>query len=173
MNTTNTPPVATVRETITFPDASKLSVLFKSESDAIRALCLKVFGAEPSYETADRLSSKPGLGIMVDDLRKQKAALVQRNIELQDIITAQKKEIAALKANTQSIAAENPTMRELPWGDLPSPPPLPEGKTRWVNRGTFKNLEIPAGNREVWWLNFGDWNTTGYFSDLSYHIEAV
>jgi hypothetical protein len=75
---------------------------------------------------------------MVHDLRREKSALVQRNIELQDIITAQKKEIAALKANTQSIAAadplkvsmDDPTMRELPWGDLPEPPPLPEGKTR-------------------------------------------
>lgn len=96
-NTTSLGEVQITAPALTLP--AHLSVPFKSESDAIRALCLKVFGAEPSYEEN---TPKPGLGIMVHDLRREKAALVQRNIELQDVITAQKKEIASLKAELET-----------------------------------------------------------------------
>jgi hypothetical protein len=71
-------------------------------------------------------------------------------------------------------ADECPTRRELLWGDLPEPPPLPEGKTRWVNRGKFQNLDIKAIGREVAFLDAeGTWRETFNFSTLLPHIEAI
>jgi hypothetical protein len=71
------------------------------------------------------------------------------------------------------VEAEDPTRRELPWGDLPEPPPLPEGKTRWVNRGEFPGIQIYAPDRDIRWLSFGKWKLTIHFSSTAPHIEAI
>lgn len=72
------------------------------------------------------------------------------------------------------VEAEDPTRRELPWGDLPEPPPLPEGKTRWVNRGKFLEHDIPATGRKVAFLDYeGTWRECFNFSTILPHIEAI
>jgi len=72
------------------------------------------------------------------------------------------------------VEAEDPTRRELPWGDLPEPPPLPEGKTRWVNRGEFLKYNISATGRKVAFLDAeGTWRETFNFSTILPHIEAI
>jgi hypothetical protein len=78
------------------------------------------------------------------------------------------------------VEAEDPTRRELPWGDLPEPPPLPEGKTRWVNRGTFKATAIGLGigtdGRIVYYphsMTRGEWQRSCDFSGNMPHIEAI
>jgi hypothetical protein len=69
---------------------------------------------------------------------------------------------------------EDPTMREFPWGELPEPPPLPEGKIRWVNRGRFRGVEFDTGDRTVYWLNNNErWLETIEFSMDYTHIEAI
>jgi hypothetical protein len=70
----------------------------------------------------------------------------------------------------------DPTLRELPWNpEWPEPPPLPEGKTRWVNRGSGFQEYVPTGERVVYFLMAcGEWQRTYLFSHSSlYHIEAV
>lgn len=72
------------------------------------------------------------------------------------------------------VEDEDPTRRELPWGDLPEPPPLPEGKTRWVNRGEFLKYDISATGRKVAFLDAeGTWRETFNFSTILPHIEAI
>jgi hypothetical protein len=68
----------------------------------------------------------------------------------------------------------DPTRRLLPWGDLPEPPPAPEGK-RWVNRGEFGGRCIPTKDREVRYLdtNTGKWDKTDFFSYDATHIELI
>jgi len=74
------------------------------------------------------------------------------------------------------FVAEDPTRRELLWGDLPEPPPLPEGKTRWVNRGKFPNVNAGSGyavgRRIVYYLIEG-WCYSPDFSGDTPHIEAI
>jgi hypothetical protein len=72
------------------------------------------------------------------------------------------------------VESEDPTRREFPWGDLPEPPPLPEGKTRWVNRGEFLKYDISANGRKVAFLDAeGTWRETFNFSTILPHIEAI
>jgi hypothetical protein len=69
----------------------------------------------------------------------------------------------------------DPTMRDLPFPDGVIPPPLPDGKTRWIYRG------MPSGNpiyvkkpRHVLFSRSGNhWMQTDYFSESLHHIEAV
>ena len=101
--------------------------------------------------------------------------------------------LAALMPASQEIAADplkvamddpveaardDPTRRELAWGDLIGPPPLPVGKTRWVNRGTFPGATAGFGtscqSRVVYYLtHFGVWSTATEFSGRTTHIEAI
>jgi hypothetical protein len=68
----------------------------------------------------------------------------------------------------------DPTQRDLPWGELPEPPPLPKGKVRWVNRGRFRGVEFDTGDRTVYWLNNNErWLETIEFSMDYIHIEAI
>jgi len=76
------------------------------------------------------------------------------------------------------VEEEDPTMRELPWGDLPEPPPLPEWATRWVNRGEFPGvstgLGVDARFRTVFYLDHNkSWESTTDFSGHLPHIEAI
>ncbi len=78
------------------------------------------------------------------------------------------------------VEAEDPTRREFPWGDLPEPPELPEGKTRWVNRGTFEATAIGLGigtdGRIVYYPDSrtrGEWQRSCDFSGSLHHIEAI
>ena len=72
------------------------------------------------------------------------------------------------------VEAEDPTRRELPWGDLPEPPPLPEGKTRWVNRGTFSPVDsFDADGRVVRFSTGAGWMNATEFSCDFIHIEAI
>lgn len=76
-----------------------------------------------------------------------------------------------------AVTELDPTMRDLPMPtDWPPLPPLPEGKTRWVNRGDFRN-EKPqaAGGRHVRYFSEIDdaWVQTLTFSGAFIHIEAV
>lgn len=67
----------------------------------------------------------------------------------------------------------DPTLRILPWGDLPAPPEAPEGKM-WVNRGsdwTYDETETPG--RELRYLADGGWHWTSCFSCQLPHIELV
>jgi len=67
----------------------------------------------------------------------------------------------------------DPTMRELPWNpEWPEPPPLPEGKTRWVYRGSDWNGVTWAKDRHIRYYADG-WNLTISFSGYFPHIEAV
>jgi hypothetical protein len=53
-------------------------------------------------------------------------------------------------------------------------PPVPEGYTRWVYRGTFKGEEIRAKGRFIAYSFRGaDWRETSHFSAGYHHIEAV
>ena len=75
-------------------------------------------------------------------------------------------------------ATTDPTKRELQWNpDWPEPPPLPEGKTRWVNRGDeWAGLRIPTAGRAVFWLSKHPlkWDKSEEFSHAGiHHIEAV
>jgi hypothetical protein len=67
----------------------------------------------------------------------------------------------------------DPTLRDLPLPDgLPELPLLPEGKTRWVYRGTFGGLSIPADGRIVRYFSH-DWRETRWFNTILHHIEAI
>ena len=76
--------------------------------------------------------------------------------------------------STRVIAAD-PTMRDLPFPDGVMQPPLPEGKTRWIYRGTFGSAEAhPCESRHVRYSIFGiDWRHAYNFSTHAHHIEAV
>ena len=76
--------------------------------------------------------------------------------------------------STRVIAAD-PTMRDLPFPDGVIPPPLPEGKTRWIYRGTFDFInEYPCGPRYVRYSIGGTtWMIAFNFSTHAHHIEAV
>jgi hypothetical protein len=80
------------------------------------------------------------------------------------------------RAATMESAAD-PTQRELPWNpDWPEPPPLPEGKTRWVNRGyDWPMMGIETKGRIIYWLDSErKWNRAETFSHAGiHHIEAV
>jgi hypothetical protein len=84
-----------------------------------------------------------------------------------------------LKVAMDDPVQDDPTRRVLPWVDLPEPPPLPEGKTRWVNRGRFPNWPSGsgpfAGSRIVYYLgpNYRKWHDTIDFSGDYIHIEAI
>jgi len=69
----------------------------------------------------------------------------------------------------------DPTMRDLPFPDGVIPPPLPEGKTRWVYRGAFNGDEsYPCKSHHVYYSRFGmDWMRAYNFSTHAHHIEAV
>ena len=72
--------------------------------------------------------------------------------------------------------AEDLTLRDLPFPDGVVPPPLPEGKTRWIYRGNgFGDPGIPCGSRHVMWLSSrGKWIPASEFSLATiHHIEAV
>jgi hypothetical protein len=70
-------------------------------------------------------------------------------------------------------SATDPTMRELPWNpEWPEPPPLPEGKTRWVYRGENWDGVTWARDRHVRYYADG-WTLTISFSGYFPHIEAV
>lgn len=81
-----------------------------------------------------------------------------------------------LKVAMDDPVENDRTRRELPWGDLPEPPPLPEGKTRWVNRGEFPDVSAGSGDsvgtRIVYYLEDG-WNYSPDFSGKTPHIEAI
>jgi len=76
-----------------------------------------------------------------------------------------------------AIPAADPTMRDLPFPDGVIPPPLPEGKTRWIYRGTFLEddafyVERPR-HIEYFSRNEKRWHLTCHFSTSLHHIEAV
>lgn len=76
--------------------------------------------------------------------------------------------------STRVIAAD-PTMRDLPFPDGVIPPQLPEGKTRWIYRGTFGLAEArPCESKHVRYSICGiDWRQAYNFSTHAHHIEAV
>lgn len=75
----------------------------------------------------------------------------------------------------QGIKEEDPTQRDLPFPDECSPPPpLPEGKTRWVCRGDFRNFTtIYADGRHVRYWDGEKWSLTVSFGSAFTHIEAI
>jgi hypothetical protein len=80
------------------------------------------------------------------------------------------------RMEARAAEMEDPTLRELPWNpDWPEPPPLPEGKTRWVNRGSGFQEYVQTGERIVYFrMACGEWQRTYLFSHSSlHHIEAV
>lgn len=52
-------------------------------------------------------------------------------------------------------------------------PEHPEGKTRWVYRGTFDTDKIEANGRAVFYHDEGKWCPTCHFSTCFHHIEAI
>lgn len=84
-----------------------------------------------------------------------------------------KLEVIALDENNPDM-----TQRVLSWPkELLSValPEHPEGKTRWVYRGTFNTYKFQTGGREVFYFSAGDsrWIPTTYFSGFFHHIEAI
>lgn len=76
-----------------------------------------------------------------------------------------------------STPADDGTRRDLPFPDGIIPPPLPEGKTRWIYRGTFMEddafyVERPR-HIEYFCRNEKRWHLTSHFSTTLHHIEAV
>jgi hypothetical protein len=71
----------------------------------------------------------------------------------------------------------DPTMRDLPFPDGVIPPPLPEGKTRWIYRGTFMADDAfyvdPPRHIEYFSRHEKRWCITCHFSTDLHHIEAV
>lgn len=69
------------------------------------------------------------------------------------------------------------TMRDLPFPDGLIPPPLPEGKTRWIYRGTFMGDDSfyfdPPRHVEYFSRHEKRWHLTSHFSTSFHHIEAV
>ena len=92
-----------------------------------------------------------------------------------DALNARLDRMEARAAAMETVV--DPTMRELPWNpEWPKPPPLPEGKTRWVNRGDEWTGIYNAENRTVRWLqkNPTKWMVATEFSHIGiHHIEAV
>lgn len=76
-----------------------------------------------------------------------------------------------------AVTELDPTMRDLPMGtDWPELPPLPEGKTRWVNRGDFRNVKAvrqPGGRDHIKYFDGDEWCNTREFSGPFIHIEAI
>jgi hypothetical protein len=92
-----------------------------------------------------------------------------------DAINARLDRMEARAAAMEII--DDSTMRELPWDTTwPEPPPLPDGKTRWVNRGDEWRGTHSAENRDVRWLQKNPtlWIKASEFSvSGTHHIEAV
>jgi hypothetical protein len=92
-----------------------------------------------------------------------------------DAINARLTRMEARAAAMESAA--DPTMMDLPWDPTwPEPPPLPDGKTRWVNRGSEWPMPgIDVGSRVVYWFDSEHkWNRADVFSHTGIpHIEAV
>jgi hypothetical protein len=86
-------------------------------------------------------------------------------------------EPVTVSAPTVTDAPEDPTQRDLPIPPgCPSLPELPEGKTRWVNRGGFDfGMSVPADDRVVFYWSPVDeiWKKTSNFGGCLIHIEAV
>lgn len=75
-------------------------------------------------------------------------------------------------------AAElDPEKRDLPMDpNWPPLPELPEGKTRWVNRGDFRGIDTAGAARRdgyIKYLNGRQWCGTSCFSGPFPHIEAI
>lgn len=87
--------------------------------------------------------------------------------------------VAGIDAADPLKVEMEPCEAELPFPeDFPELPPLPEGKTRWVYRGTFPekepNTETMHKNRCIKYRScFGDWHDTETFDGLMPHIEAL
>lgn len=69
----------------------------------------------------------------------------------------------------------DPTMRDLPFPDGVIPPPLPEGKTRWIYRGTSMGnpIYIKKSRHMLYSVSGTRWMQTDYFSEALHHIEAI
>jgi hypothetical protein len=70
----------------------------------------------------------------------------------------------------------DPTMRDLPFPDGVIPPSPPEGKTRWIYRGTFNDIASyiePPRHVEYFCEHESRWYLTCHFSTDLHHIEAV
>ena len=65
------------------------------------------------------------------------------------------------------------TMRDFPFPDGVIPPPLPEEKTKWIYRGTFKGGMSRHPGRHIMVMYEGGWHSTTLFSGDLHHIEAV
>jgi hypothetical protein len=100
------------------------------------------------------------------------ALAAQINAKL-DALNARIERMESRAATMESTI--DPTMRELPWNpEWPEPPPLPEGKARWVNRGSEWNDDYPCHDRCVYWLGKNEWLRATVFSvPTIHHIEAV
>jgi hypothetical protein len=101
------------------------------------------------------------------------ALAAQLNAKL-DALNARLDRMEARAAEMESTT--DPTMQDLPWNpEWPDPPPLPERKTRWVNRGCGFYPYVPTGNRIVYFLTTNkNWSQTFLFSHTKlHHIEAV
>ena len=72
----------------------------------------------------------------------------------------------------ESVALDQ---RNLPIPSRWNLPPIPEGYSRWVYRGTFSGHTIVATDRHIMFSSGGkNWTKTIYFSGSCYHhIEAV
>lgn len=68
----------------------------------------------------------------------------------------------------------DPTLRDLPFPEGVVCPELPPGKTRWVNRGCFRNYRgRPNHSRHIQYLDAGHWWPTCNFDGPFIHIEAI
>jgi len=90
--------------------------------------------------------------------------------------TLAKFEVIAKRMEERELGID-PTMRDLPFPDGIVPPPLPEGRTRWIYRGTFLEddafyVERPR-HIEYFCRNEKRWHLTSHFSTTLHHIEAV
>ena len=76
--------------------------------------------------------------------------------------------------STRVIAAD-PTMRDLPFPKGVIPPPLPEGKTRWIYRGTHigNPIYVKKNRHMLYSIGGKQWMQTNYVSAYLHHIEAV
>ena len=88
--------------------------------------------------------------------------------------TLAKFEVIAKRMEERELGID-PTLRDLPFPEGVIPPPLPEGKTRWIYRGTFDFIEtLPCGPRYVRYSIEGiRWMIAFNFSTHAHHIEAV
>lgn len=79
-------------------------------------------------------------------------------------------------ADVRWQATPDPTQRVLNWPqELLSiaPPELPEGKTKWVYRGTFSGDRIEVNGRAVFYHDTVKWCPTCHFSTIFHHVEAI